>query len=756
MVRKSLLILIAILTSNYLFSQIITTVAGNGISGFNGDGIPATAAELYFPEGIAFDKVGNLYIADSYNSRIRKIDTLGIITTVAGTGSNGFNGDGGLATAAQLYFPSDVAFDSYGNMYICDTHNDRIRKVNTSGIISTVAGNGFNSPNNGGFAGDGGYATSAELYWPGFVKFDMMGNMYISDDLNDRIRKVNTAGIITTVAGAGNGGYVGNGGVPATTANLTSSTGTTTDGMGNLYISDGDFNQVKVVDTSGIINAYAGNSNFGSSGDGGTAILAELAAPLGLAFDFSNNLYVADNYNSKIRQINSSGIITTIAGSGSWGYSGDSGLATLAKLNQPFTIAFDKSGNLYISDEYNHRIRKVTLSCTSPVLSIAGSGKHICKGDSVTLNAYGAFAYSWASINNNSPIITISPPASTTYTLLAATGTCTASKTATIIVNPLPIITVTGNDSICKGSTSLLSATGAVSYNWVPNNGLNNVNTANVLASPFQTQTYNIIGQDVNNCIDSASFKLNVIPLPQLQIIGTQSFCIGQTTQLTASGADQYVWSPIIGLTNTTGSQVTTSVNSNTTYNIVGINNGMCKDSISIPITVFPLPTVSLSAPDSICQGQEFKIAAMGNGDFSWSTASGLSCTQCSNPDVILQSNTQYIVTITDVNSCTNKDSILIKINPSCGNIVIPNIFSPNGDGINDLYSIKADNIQSFQFEIFDRWGNKIFESTNSNEWNGKNKTGEPCSEGTYFYIIRIQKYSGENKDYKGFLTLVK
>jgi len=333
--------------------NIITTVAGDGGYGFSGDGGPATEAQLAYPYRVAVDGAGNLYIADNDNHRIRKVDANGIITTVAGNGSSGFSGDEGPATNARLYWPYGVAVDSAGNLYIADTYNYRIRKVDDSGIITTVAGNGSY-----GFSGDGGPATEAQLRNPEGIAVDSAGNLYIVDDWNSSIRKVDTGGIITTVAGDGSYGFSGDGG-PATEAQLYLPWAMAVDSAGNLYIADTRNQRIRKVDASGLITTVAGDGSYGFSGDGGPATEAQLAYPYGVAVDSAGNLYIADTRNQRIRKVDTGGIITTVAGTVSDGFSGDGGLATEAQLRYPSGVAVDSGGNLYIADQANHRIRKV-------------------------------------------------------------------------------------------------------------------------------------------------------------------------------------------------------------------------------------------------------------------------------------------------------------------------------------------------------------------------------------------------------------
>lgn len=354
-------------------SGVITTVAGNGLCCFGGDGGPATSARLFLPQDVAVDGAGNLFIADTDNNRIRKVDASGLITTVAGNGDSTSTGDGGPATDASLTKPLDVVVDGAGNLLIAELRSQRIRKVDNSGVITTVAGTGIR-----GFSGDGGPATSADLNNPFDVAVDGSGSFLIGDRSNQRIRKVDASGVITTVAGNGTFGFSGDG-RPATRASLGNALGVALDGAGNLYIAAPSLHRVRRVDASGTITTVAGNGIRGFGGDGGPATGARLNTPVGVAVDGEGNLYIADRDNNRIRKVDASGSIVTVAGSGAAGFGGDGGPATSATLRFPRRVAVDAAGNLFIADTDNNRVRRVDTS--GVITTVAGNGTCCSSGD---------------------------------------------------------------------------------------------------------------------------------------------------------------------------------------------------------------------------------------------------------------------------------------------------------------------------------------------------------------------------------------
>jgi len=345
-------------------AQTIITIAGNGVRGFSGDGGPAINASLNSPFGVVVDAAGNLFIADNENRRVRKVAPAGTISTVAGNGISVFFGDGGPATSAALASPTGIAVDAAGNLYIADTLNHRVRRVTAGGIITTVAGNGLR-----GFAGDGGPATAAFLDEPYGVAVDTAGNLFIADSSNNRIRKVTTNGAISTLAGNGRYAYAGDGG-PATNASLAFPNGVAVDAAGNVYIADTRNARVRKVSPNGIISTLAGNGSvFPFVGDGGPATSATVSAPYSVALDGSGNVFVADL--QRIRKVSLGGTITTVAGNGNIGYSGDGGPATSASLGSQGVVV-DAAGNVFIADQSN-RVRKVVAPVPAPALNVGGT-----------------------------------------------------------------------------------------------------------------------------------------------------------------------------------------------------------------------------------------------------------------------------------------------------------------------------------------------------------------------------------------------
>jgi DNA-binding CsgD family transcriptional regulator/sugar lactone lactonase YvrE len=341
--------------------DIITTYAGNGNLGSTGDGGPATDAELAALTAVAIDGSGNVYITTG--NAIRKVTASGVITTVAGSDLPGYEGDGGSATQAKFQLAplglprpgaQGMVADDQGGLYIADSGNNRIRKLDVDGTISTAAGSGIN-----GYDGDGGPAAQAALAYPRGVGIDRDGNLFIADTGNQRIRKVDRRGVITTIAGTGHRGFSGDGSA-ASLADMDTPMGLAVDLDGDVYVADAGNHRVRRISPSGVITTVAGTGEAGFSGDGRAATAARLRFPVAVAVAPNGSLYVADTGNNRVRRVDLNNAITTVAGTGKSGYGGDGGPGRDGTLNMPLGVAVDSAGAIYVADFGNDRVRRIT------------------------------------------------------------------------------------------------------------------------------------------------------------------------------------------------------------------------------------------------------------------------------------------------------------------------------------------------------------------------------------------------------------
>lgn len=422
-----------------------TTLAGTGAAGYSGNGGTAMNAAFASPSAVVYDSAGNLYIADTNNNVIREVSTTGVVTTVAGNGLEGYGGDGGSAANAELDTPTGIAIDAGGNLYIADSHNNRIREV-SNGIITTIAGTGT-----AGYSGDGGRATSAQLDHPAAVAVDAGGNLYIADTDNQRIREV-SGGVITTIVGDGEQGYAGDGGA-ATSAQLDTPSGIAVDASGNLYIADSHNQRIREI-SNGVISTLAGSGAVtfsGSySGDGGSAASASLARPTGVAVDAAGNIYIADTNNNRLRKVGN-GSIATIAGNGEQGYGGDGETGTSAVLNMPRSAAVNSTGNIAVADTLNQRVRGLNL----PMLTYAAQSVGVTSAPQyITITNSGSGTLTVQSVNVSGSFTT------------ASGGTCpalpislTAGESCTQAIVFQPAAAGTAQGSVVVGGSGVVPQT---------------------------------------------------------------------------------------------------------------------------------------------------------------------------------------------------------------------------------------------------------------------------------------------------------
>ncbi len=625
-------------------AQIITTIAGTGSTGYSGDGGPAIAAKLSWISSVFVDNLGNVYIADQNNNCVRKIYASGIITTIAGTVTAGYSGDGGPATAAKLKYTQNVTLDNSGNVYIADQRNNRVRKVDLSGIITTIAGTGI-----AGYSGDGGPATVAKLNWPVGVAVDKSGNIYVAEYYNACVRKINPGGIITTIAGTGIAGYSGDGGM-ATLAQLRNPETITVDNSGNIYIADCNNFRIRKVNSSGVITTIVGTGVAGFNGDGGPATAARIGnSAVGInqwgnaVMGNSGNIYIADYGNNCIRMINTLGIITTIAGNGTATYSGDAGPASAAGLGYACFVSVDQCENLYICESQENVVRKVSMPITGVMPA--------CPGQSFILSD-ATSGGSWSS--SDTLIATISSTGKVsavtfgTATITYMTASCGSFATTVTIDSGSYIIS--GSITICAGSMITLSSA-------IAGGTWSSSNTAIATVTSGGDVTGITVGTAVITYLTSActAYTTNVIITPSPEagiIIGTSSVCAGTTITLsdTASGG---VWRS----SNTSLATVSGGVVTGVTPGIVTISYSVtnaCGNSLATyTITINPLPDAGTIIPNfknAFCIGQTITVSETITGGI-WSMSNG---------KATISGTTLTAVT-------AGADTILYSVSNSCG-----------------------------------------------------------------------------------------
>ncbi len=647
-----------------LNGQYIYSFAGNGSGTTSGDGGSAVSAGIGSPKGLAFDRHGNLFI--TCDNRIRKVSASGIITAVAGTGSSGFSGDGGPATAATFRDPRGIVVDTFGNIYISDCNNNRIRKINSSGIISTIAGDGTAA-----FSGDGGAASAASLFTPSGLALDTMGNLFIADLNNYRIRKVATSGIITTFAGSGSSGG-GAANCPATAFGLLYPTCLVIDRAGNLYVSCHNADQVYKINTHDTLTIFAGVcAGCGGGGDGVPATAASIYQPYGITIDNAGNFYIADQALSNVRKVDTAGIISTVTGISHYGgYNGDGIPAITAKVNYPWDLAVNDSGELLIADEYNYRVRIVPINHDPSFINGTAYHRTIFENSlAVPLNSWLTVfdrdtgqSIGWLALNspahgtlaglpdtvrstggNVSPVgITYRPAAGYVGidSFRMRTGDRSASDTMEVYVNVIagaaPSFTLGASQSlvVCQNASatsisSLLPVSDADtgqaevwSVNSNPHHGsLTGFNdtlvcTGSVLAPTglFYTPASGYYGTDSFRVkvfdgvlTDTIVIYVTVNPLPHAGTLsGPSALCVGGTTAWTSTvtgGTWHSVHTSIAAITATSG--IISAGSTGVDSITYSVTNSCGTDNATRLLTVTTVPPVPMSiiGPSSVCEG---------------------------------------------------------------------------------------------------------------------------------------------------------
>ncbi|PQJ09265.1 hypothetical protein CJD36_018625 [Flavipsychrobacter stenotrophus] len=679
---------------------IISTIAGNGTAAYTGDGSLATAATLNTPTDVVKDAAGNIYVSDKDNNVIRKISTTGVITTFAGTGSAGHSGDGGPATAATLRNPTYMAMDGSGNLFVCDftgggfTFGGYIRKINSSGVISTIAGNLSGSS----FSTNGTPATSANFFGISGICVDGSGNIYFSheDFSSSRILKIDNGGALHLIAGSG--GLTGDG-QPATSTYLYNINGIAIDGSGNMFFCDA--NRVGKINAAGLLFTIAGSvSSPGHTGDGGAANAATLNDPRDVAVDGSGNVYIAEYGSSCIRKINSSGVISTFAGTTVAGYSGDGGAPAAAKLTAPTGISIDAGGSLYIADASINRVRVVggcnVVTNVAPAYTLsAPQSLTVCKnnaaGDIKSLlhvndadagqtetwtqqsaPAHGTLVFTSATASSGSTNIT--PGGTITYqpttgysgsdafTVRVSDGTATADMVVNVTVTAVTTSVFSQTNIACNGGSTgdaTIAASGGsapYTYSWAPG-------SATAATAPgLSAGTYTVTVSDANLCAAIQTVTLtqpsgitsSVSPQTNVDCNGNNN---GAATVIASgvSGTLSYSWAPTGG-TLATATGLTAG-----TYTCTITDGNACTHDQLVTITQPAALIATMTATTNVsCNGGSngaATVTASGGTSsytYSWAPTGGAAATATG-----LVPGT-YTVSVTDANLCATTQTVTI------------------------------------------------------------------------------------------------
>lgn len=641
-----------------LQAQVITTFAGTPTVFGNGNTSgPATSISIGHTWGVAVDNSGNVFFTDYDNSRLWKVNPAGIASVYAGTGTAGETGDGGPATSAQIEYPELISVDNAGNLYLVESYDEDVRKIDASGIITTFIPKTQIGPAS---TGDGGPLSAATFRDIHDVVPDNKGNIYISDDISNVVRKVNSAGIITTIAGTGVAGYSGDGG-PATAAELHSPAGVSFDNAGNIYIGDVDNYRLRKIDAAGVITTVAGNGTVGYSGSGGPATNAQFWTVYKAVFDGSGNMFIDDQANNVAWKVDNTGIITVYAGSKTYGYSGDGGPAINAKMANVYDIAVDNAGNLYLADHDNFVIRKVS-KCLIPQETQDPAGNTICAGDNAafTMAVTGATSYLWQ-VNGGSGWLDIadggvySGAATNSLTITSATAgmnasqyRCTATNTcgtttsnpATLTVNTpsAPTVTIATSNVVCAGGTADFSATvtnGGTTpiYQWQlngTNTGANSPTYSN--PAPANGDIVKCLLTGNSTCATTNSATSNALAITVNPPVTPAITIAGPTNAICANTPATFIVDPANGgtapafqwlvngqpTTATGATYTTTTLNNGDVVSCVLTSNAICATtttatSNAVTMTVNPLVTPAITVtgpPTAICTGQTASFTA--------------------------------------------------------------------------------------------------------------------------------------------------
>ncbi len=739
-------------------AQLVVTVAGVVDSIGNYDG-PVYEATFNNPHGIAVDANGNVYTADRYSHTIRKITPSGMVETIAGI-DGVIGSQDGAASTATFNEPWGVSVDIDGNVLVADTRNNKIRKISTNGVVSTIAGSG----NFGVTNGPPNFSTFGN---PTGIESDSAGNIYVADHLTHIIRKIDTQGYVTTIAGVPY--LTGSTDGAANVATFNRPYGLSLDHQGNILVADEWNHKIRKIDTQGIVTTIAGSGVLGSND--GTASTAAFNYPWDITVDDQGNIFVADGYNYIIRKIFPSGNVITYAGTAENTGASD-GVGPLASFNGATAIAINEiTQEIYVADAYNNLVRKIIDLNQGVTLFVPTGQTTICQGEFLSVEAspqiFSTYEFyindtlvqSGSSPTYGSTIIPVGLHSIKVVGKDGSTSSTSGEVQISVLAAPTPSISIVGASTFFSGDSAILVASQADSYLW-------NTNASTPTITVFETGNYFVEVTDDFGCVGSSNsievLVQNQSVAPLINLNGAADLCAGATALLTSSYATGNQWLkngwPIQDAIN-----VSFSVGEEGLYQVqVTDDLGTILISDPIEITVQEDQIIDFSADNTtVAVGTPISFTSMVNGNLTHEWQIDGQTSSLAAPQFILTEPGIYPVSLMTQNDlCADTLTKLqyievIETAEIDGNWFVPNAFSPNGDGCNDLFLLRGDGLSAVEMTIYNQWGELIFSSSDQSiGWDGKHAQ-KPVQLGTYVYVVSFNDRLSKEVRATGHVTVL-